>query len=381
MIEALSGYNLRAMAQLSESAIKGKKTLREFQTIFEPVIETYFQEQIQKVKIKYDNKYSTHAAEVIQDICTRDAKRVRASFIYYVYQMFGGTNLDLALQMGVVIELIHAYLLIIDDFMDNSDKRRGGPTVHKVYEVYHKENKLKGEDSRYFGNAISADLGIMTAHMAFELLSKLNVDAKTLQKLNENLNEKLVITTHGQLIDTINAAETTVTEENIMKTFEWKTGVYTFENPIHVGAILAGVKDETLKKLSEFAIPGGISFQVQDDILGMFGDANVMGKSAMDDLQEGKYTLLIHKALENGDEKQKEIINKYLGKEDLTIEEHEKVKKVIIETGSLDYSKNLAQNLVKQAKDSLAKNREPNWGTVGFDYLNNITNYIIEREK
>jgi geranylgeranyl diphosphate synthase type I len=363
---------------LSQSAELAKNNLKTFWTVFNPEFEKLLEARAQKLNEHYP-EYVNKAMQVYTDISTRQQKRLRASFVYNTYKMYGGEKDELAIKMGMVIELIHAYLVIEDDFMDISDTRRGGPTAHVLFEqMYHQESFIRG-DSIHYGNSMAVLAALTGSHIAMQIINSLDIDAQTKIRLSQNLNSKIEITAYGQMTDITNALQKVVSEKDVLNMLRWKTGVYTYENPIHSGAILAGVSDAELAKLSEYAIPGGISFQVQDDILGMFGDPDSTGKSNMDDLREGKYTLLIHKALENGSDVQKAVINKHLGNRQASEKDHEEVKEIIVETGSLDYSKNTALNLVNEAKESLVKNNKGQWETEGLEYLNGIANYMIER--
>src|SRR3989344_4831265 len=118
-----------------------KKVLEDFQKQINPHINEYFDKKILEAKKVYPET-ALEALKVYKDITTRGAKRVRAAFAYMVYKMYGGTNLDEALKMGVVLELVHSYLLVLDDFMDDSDSRRGAPTAHIMFEDYAKEHNF-----------------------------------------------------------------------------------------------------------------------------------------------------------------------------------------------------------------------------------------------
>ena len=345
-----------------------------------PLIKDYFFNENQMVKGKYPEA-SIKALQVYEDICTRDAKRARAAFAYYVYKMFGGKNDAEALRMGIVLELVHAYLLLLDDFMDKSERRRSSATAHILMRDYFIEKGYKGVDPLHFGNSIAVTVGAMGFHMAMQLLLDLDFDKDILKALSDNLNAKVEVTAHGQITDIVNGFNPNVSEVDVLKMLEWKTGVYTYENPIHTGAIMAGFNGTAeLRKLSEYAIPAGIAFQIQDDILGIFGNSEDTGKSVYDDLREGKYTLLMHHALEVGSDVQKEVLNANLGNPDVSDLELSDVEAVLIETGSLEYSKKVANELVLKAKASLEKNRSANWGDEGYEYLVGIADYMIERE-
>ena len=368
------------ISDIPSSAKKAKGMLYSFQREINPLIKDFFAKK--KIKIKNNFPDSSYKAiEVFEDICTRGAKRARGAFSYYVYKMYGGQNDSEALKMGIVLELTHAYLLLLDDFMDKSETRRGGPTAHVLMQDYYSKQDFRGGDPAHFGDSIAVTIGAAGFHMAMQFLMSLDFAPEILIALSNNLNEKIEITAHGQITDVVNASNPNVTERDVLKMLEWKTGVYTYENPIHTGAIMAGQKDsEELRKLSEYAIPAGIAFQIQDDILGIFGNSDDTGKSVYDDLGEGKYTLLIHHALEVGNDAQKEILKRNLGNPNVGDKELSEVKSVLLDSGSLDYSKKVANELVLKAKNSLIKNRSANWGQEGFDYLVGIADYMIDRK-
>src|SRR5690606_11822028 len=96
-----------------------------------------------------------------------------------------------------------------------------------------------------------------------------------------------------------------------------KTATYTYEASLQLGAALAGAPDEGLKVLTDYSIPAGIAFQIQDDILGMFGDEEKLGKPADSDLKEGKMNFLTIKTLENSNEIDAKRFAEILGNTDI----------------------------------------------------------------
>ena len=358
-----------------------KKLLVDYQNKLNPVIDEYFDEQIKNVSETYP-PHSVKALEVYRDICTRGGKRARGAFSYYVYKMYGGQNDTEAIKMGIVLELIHAYLLLLDDFMDLSETRRHGPTGHKLFSKYFEDQNFANPkiNSKHFGDSIAVTTAALGAHMALRLLNSVDFSSDIKISLSNNLNEKLVTTGHGQITDVVNGFNPNVTEEDVLKMLEWKTGVYTYENPIHTGAIMAGITDKSqFKILSDYAISAGVAFQIQDDILGVFGSSDDTGKSVYDDLREGKYTLLAHFALKNGSEDQIQKLKLILGNPEIGDIELAEAKKIFVESGSLEYSKKTALNLVNKAKESLQKNKSENWQQIGYEYLLGIADYMIER--
>ncbi|WKZ31542.1 MAG: polyprenyl synthetase family protein [Candidatus Dojkabacteria bacterium] len=281
------------MEPLDQKAYSMLKTL---QPQVEDVLNTFLAKQIAEAEDKY-TPHSKLSIEALHDISVRGGKRLRAAFVHYAYQMLAGTDTSHSLELAAIIELIHAYLLVEDDFMDVSATRRGGPTAHEIIKKYHVDARLK-HDSTHFGNAIAVTAGIMGSHMAMQWLSELNVAPETRVALAQNLNRMLVVTSQGQINDVFNESLHQVTEKDVINVLLWKTSAYTYENPLHSGAILAGASLKELDTLSEYSYWGGIAFQIKDDILGTFGEVDETGKSNMDDIREGKMTLLSVKALE-----------------------------------------------------------------------------------
>ncbi|HAT74876.1 MAG TPA: polyprenyl synthetase family protein, partial [Candidatus Moranbacteria bacterium] len=154
----------------------------------------------------------------------------------------------------------------------------------------------------------------------------------------------------------------------------------TFEGPLHLGCVLTGKKpdEKMLQAFSAYSLPVGQAFQIRDDILGVFGDEKKLGKAVGADIIEGKQTLLVLKALEKGDAKQKEEIKKLLGKKDLTKKEVEIFRAIVKETGSLKYSQELSEKLVAKSLTALENIEFKN--SEAKTFLTGIAEYIIKRE-
>jgi len=191
------------------------------------------------------------------------------------------------------------------------------------------------------------------------------------------LSEVYVLENYGQSLDMICQVRDNIHQSDIIKVHELKTVPYTFDGPVKIGAILAGASAMDLKKLENYTVPLGTAFQIQDDILGLFGTVEKIGKQVTSDLKEGKKTLLILDALDKADKDQHDIIINNLGNKRVTIAALKAVRKVIEDTGALTKSKSLAHDLAKKAIDTLNKIKLENEGK---DFLVNMAEYIIARE-
>jgi geranylgeranyl diphosphate synthase type I len=139
------------------------------------------------------------------------------------------------------------------------------------------------------------------------------------------------------------------------------------------------ISKEELQKITNYALPLGTAFQIRDDILGVFGDEKKLGKPVGSDIIEGKQTLLLIKAMKNANKSQLKELKNTIGNKDVTKKQIENFREIIKETGSLDYSVKLSNELVVEAKDALKKANLKNAESIYF--LEGIADYIIHREK
>ncbi|MFS8131459.1 MAG: polyprenyl synthetase family protein [Candidatus Dojkabacteria bacterium] len=336
--------------------------------------------------LRDEAKLSQNISPIIKEILTTfpvvsfGGKRLRAAFAYYSYIMHNGRNKEEIVKVGAALELMHSYLLAHDDMMDRSDMRHGKPTVNKYYEVMAKMQKFRRPEAVHFGDSMSVNAGDILCHLALDVITNSKFEAHKKLKALSKINSEFKDTGYGQVIDVYGSILKSVDEDYVMQVHYFKTGKYTYETPLHVGAILAGANQKQLDALTAYSIPGGIAFQIQDDVLGMFGDEKKLGKRADSDLREGKKTLLIVKAMEKGTPKQKKRIEECLGNQEINYDDLEDIRKIIIDTGSLEYSKSVARKLVLKAKKAISDTKDLNWSPKGKAFLDAIADYMITRE-
>ena len=163
------------------------------------------------------------------------------------------------------------------------------------------------------------------------------------------------------------------TEDDVLTVHKAKTAIYTYENPLFIGAHLAGLSKKALEILHDYAMDGGVAFQLRDDVLGVFGDPKETGKSADSDLLQGKCTLLALKALDRLE------VRRVWGDKEASKKDIGAAKQAIKESRSLEYSLNLMRKLAGRAAESAAKLRELKLNPEAIDYLQGIAEYMVER--
>lgn len=337
--------------------------LKQFKTKLDKELEIFFNKRIKEAK-----SIDPSAKQImtsLKNFTLGSGKRIRAALIYYGFKCFKNNNEKELLKASMCIELIQSYLLIHDDIIDKDELRRGKPTLHKQYEK---------NNNPHYGISMAILAGDILSSLATQLLAytKFKNKLKAIAELNKIIPKVI----YGQILD-IKSELKLPTEKSIDKIHHLKTATYTVEGPLHIGAILAGANEKYLKQLSRYAIPLGKAFQIQDDILGLFADEKKLGKPIGSDLREGKNTLLIIKALEKANLKQKLTIKKALGNSNLTKSQIDKIRKIIVSTGSLQYSKSLAEKLIKKAKSELNKIKLKKQGK---EFLLEIADYMVNRD-
>jgi geranylgeranyl diphosphate synthase, type I len=258
-------------------------------------------------------------------------KRLRPAFCFWGFVGAGGDPTDeLVIDAGAALELLHAFALFHDDVMDGSLTRRGEPTTNAKFEASHTANKLAGE-SRRFGDGVAILVGDLAYVYSDQLMRNASPQAWTIW------NELRIELNFGQYLDMLGSAMNERRREKAERICRYKSGKYTIERPLHLGALLAAPTrgDELIPVLSAYGLPLGDAFQMRDDVLGAFGDTAITGKPVGDDLREGKPTPLMAIATSRANAAQlKEL--QLVGNQDLRPEQIARVQEVIRETGALD---------------------------------------------
>jgi len=351
-----------------------KEELKKFKDKVDPEIEKFFDKVIKNSK--ENNFITTQALEQVKKITLSGGKRLRPALMYWSYRGLNGKDEEEMLRTSVSIEIIHIFLLIHDDIIDNDQTRHGVETVHRQYAKIGKMISKK-DNHTHFGNSMGIVVGDIVGALGNQILYSSNFSPDSVIKALYQLQSIIARVAVGEAQDVYIEHKRKATEEEVLEMYKNKTAKYTIEGPLHLGAILAGADEETLQKISSFSVPVGVAFQIQDDILGIFGNEKKIGKPVGSDIREGKQTVLVVKAMEGADKKQKSEILNLLGKKYLTSSEIETFKKIIIETGALKYSQDLAQKLIVEGKKEIA---DLNFTQDAKDFLLGIADYMAARE-
>lgn len=307
---------------------------------------------------------STLAAELAAEVgrlVAGGGKRLRPALVDAAYRAFGGRSREAVSHLAMATELLHTYLLVHDDIMDHAALRRGVPTSHAAFDETHRERGWPG-DSVDYGRSIAILVGDL-AHTWAGQLSRRHPEAEgdpaAVAHCFDTMSSEVI---GGQYLEmtlpfrAAHAARTggdLPTEEELLRALRLKSGRYSVERPLELGARLAGADDGSLAGLARYGEAVGDAFQLQDDILGTFGEPEAVGKPVASDLEEGKYTFLLHHALCGASAEDRDWLLAALSRGGLEASEVERGRRVIRESGGRDAVETMIEERLERARQAL----------------------------
>lgn len=266
----------------------------------------------------------------IRRLVLRGGKRLRPAFCQWGFVGVGGDpDAAIVVDAGAAFELMHAFALFHDDVMDDAASRRGEPTTHTVFATRHAASGWTGE-SRRFGEGMAILIGDLAFVYADQLLTDANPVAWRIW------NELRIELNVGQILDILGSVRGVRDVAQAERICRYKSGKYTIERPLHLGAALAAPDrfDQLRPGLSAYGLPLGDAFQMRDDVMGAFGDTAATGKPVGGDLREGKPTPLLARALAAASPSQRAVLER-VGRPGLDDDQVADIQQAIVDTGAL----------------------------------------------
>jgi len=277
-------------------------------------------------------------------------KRLRPAFCHWGFVGAGGDPADpMVANAGAAFELMHAFALFHDDVMDDAASRRGNPTTHTVFAQHHRDGQWAGE-ARRFGEGVAILVGDLAFVYSDQMMAGAGPAAWAIW------NELRIELNVGQVLDILGSVRNERSRHKAEQICRYKSGKYTIERPLHLGAVLAAPERaaELLPALSAYGLPLGDAFQMRDDVMGAFGDPDVTGKPVGGDLREGKPTPLMARAVERAQGAQADVLA-LVGRTDLTDAQVADVQQVIVETGALADLEATISRLAAEAVEAIGR--------------------------
>jgi len=334
------------------------------------IILTYLQNPLYPSQFEIPNKYlpeSDFHWQILTDYPTRQGKYIRGTLIVLLAQAMGADP-QKAYQTAAAMQISEDWILIHDDYEDDSPMRRGKPALHKIY-----------------GDKLAVNAGDALHSLMWKILAdnhNILGDQVSLRLIDE-FYTMLAHTTLGQTTE-INWTQTgkLTSDEDWYFIADSKTGYYSIAGPMRFGAIIGGATPQELDLITEAGKNLGRCFQLIDDLLDLTGNFEGLKKSPGDDILEGKRTLPLGHLLKAANPQQVEKIIGILAKprDQKTESEVKFIIDLMHQLGSIQYAQNLAQKYRDIALEIIDKkltflNHEP-----GISNLKTVANFVLDRK-
>lgn len=239
-------------------------------------------------------------------------KRIRPYLTLLAYTAFGGKRVDDIVPVACAWEFLHASLLVHDDIIDRDTVRHGRLNIAGSYEQLYK--KVAQTDTEHYALSAALLAGDLLIAAAHDIVRTSSLSAHEKLSTTELLHQAFFYVGGGELID-VESALYDIDSADVIRVAHYKTATYSFQLPLRCGAQLAAASEEQLNVLDELGLQLGIAFQLQDDLLGVFGSEDKTGKSNRSDIYEKKRTLLVQLAKSQLSQEQSDRLDKMYANE------------------------------------------------------------------
>ena len=291
-------------------------------------------------------------SEVAAYLLGGGGKRLRPALLL-LSANYAGRKDRSAIRLAAVVELLHSATLIHDDVIDSAGTRRGRPSANARW-----------------GNHRSVLTGDWLYMQSFQMaLEERNFH---ILDILIDLTQKMV---EGELIQLEKIGRIDVTEEDALRLATYKTACL-FSGCARLGAVLGRLEDDEEQALAEYGRNAGLAFQLVDDLLDFTASAQQLGKPVLSDLKEGKVTLPLIYAMENGHREARELVARVLAEKEFDSVRPETIVSLVHDSGALDRARCLAQDYAQRAKACLNGHRDSEYARA----LATLPDFILERE-
>lgn len=322
------------------------------------------------------------------DYVMRGGKNLRPAMTCLACGALGGAPED-AIDAGIAIEMTHTWTLVHDDIIDRDETRRGGPSIHAGIRMEYSDwdHHNPAMTPEHLGLSMALLIGDAQHAMAMDILAQAGLNGRlpmdlALFLIGELEGKALPALLTGEVDDIFQTGLPLhrITREEILLMLERKTAALLTFSVVSGGLIALGKPDlrhPGIQALHTFGNSLGTAFQLQDDILGITGDTQTLGKPIGSDFKEGKRTLAVKIAWENGSSQQKSRIQHLLGKADLTETEVLEMRALVLTLEGVEHTEKLASQHVSRALDALKILPETHYRNL----LADIAKFTVTRRK
>ena len=312
-----------------------------------------------------NNEFIKNSLEELKRL-SQGGKRVRGYLIKLGAMLFGKDD-ESYVDLAAAIEIFQTAILIHDDIIDEADKRRGMDTINAKY---------KG----HIGISKAICIGDLGFFISYRIINNSNISKELKDEIIKIYSKTLHNTVNGEIVDVELPLKPmdyhkNMSEKIIYDIYVNKTAWYTIIGPILIGAASAGANEEDKQKLVQMGTNLGIAFQIKDDLLGLYSNSNDIGKT-LNDIKEGKQTIIYKYAIDHAGKDDLDIIKKCYGNPNITSKQCSVITNLFDKLGAKKNAENLVEEYTNKGIDIIMSMDVKN-----KDLFIDFANYLLNREK
>lgn len=287
--------------------------------------------------------------QTLSQLLKAGGKRFRPFMLVTAYKAYSGSEtFDAVLPAALAQELIHQAMLVHDDIIDRDIVRYGIKNISGQYNDLYMPLLSDANERAHMTESAALLAGDVLLSDAYQLLSESQIESARLTQATAIFSHSVFEVVGGELLDTENSflVDEHIPAETIAR---YKTASYTFISPLTIGAVLGGASTDELQLLKQFSEYVGLGYQLRDDLLGVFGDITITGKSTSGDIAEGKTTYLIEQFEQLAQSEQKAQLARAFHHEQATEAELAEAREALIESGAKQKVEDKITELLTQA--------------------------------
>lgn len=290
--------------------------------------------------------------QVIHKLFLSGGKRLRPKMTLLAYEAFGGQDIKAVIPVAAAQELLHFSLLIHDDIIDRDYTRYGVLNVAGQYQRSYAKFLNDNTEQNHFAHSAALLAGDLMLSASHELIATSSLDEQKKLLAQRLLSRSIFEVAGGELLDT-ELSFMPYSSGDALNVARYKTASYSFMIPLLTGAQLASASESDITNLKQFSVSLGIAYQLVDDLLGMFGDEDLTGKSTTSDILEGKMTYMAEQAIKVLSQEEKSTWDKLFGNQAASPQEIETIKTIFITTGAKQITEDKIKQYIKASEESL----------------------------
>ncbi|RCG24074.1 polyprenyl synthetase family protein [Streptomyces diacarni] len=291
-------------------------------------------------------------------------KRLRPAFLWCGWHAAGAADVsaDAVLEIGAALELLQGCALIHDDLMDSATSRRGRPALHVAFQAVHRSRGASGsaEAFGYSAALLAGDLALAWAQDLWEQTDLPQPSRQRTRRLWQAMRTEMVA---GQYLDLRSQADGASCPDEALRTAYLKSGLYTVQRPLLLGATLGGASADLSAGLERVGRCAGLAFQLADDVADLFGNEQQLGRRTGEDVRQGKPTYLMTVALEaasrGGHRTAQQVLTRAQGNPELSEDGLDEVRAAVTQVGARGHVEKLVRELADEAREAVAESAMP----------------------